>query len=77
MERSHLIPALWAAEPENRTHELGLAVTLCSRGAHPFVLGILTQCGGFLHPTASPVRSSIPLTPTRHHGNTGSRLSQR
>lgn len=29
------------------------------------------------YPTASPVKSSIPLTPPHHHGNTGSRLSQR
>lgn len=56
---------------------LGWAEPLCSRGAQTFVLGILTLCSGSCHPTASPVRSSIPLTPTHHHGNTGSRLSQR
>lgn len=60
-----------------RAHELGWAGPLCSQGAQTFVLGILTLCSGSCHPTASPVRSSIPLTPTHHHGNTGSRLSQR
>lgn len=58
-------------------HEPGWAGTLCSQGAHPFVLGLFTLCSGSCYPTAGPVRSSIPLTPTHHHGNTGSPLSQR